>query len=122
MPSAPRARSRFSPTQSPSCAGCAWPDNRNRTSPMTTCLPTSMNSVMNLRDALELLSQAEPVEEVLAAIELSWLQRLGHDLAGLAHPHQLPPACANGGGPWNTCLMLGGRGAGKTRLGAEFTR
>ena len=62
------------------------------------------------------------MEEVLAAIELSWLQRLGHDFAVLAHPHQLPPACANDGGPWNTWLMLGGRGAGKTRLGAEFTR
>ena len=29
---------------------------------------------------------------------------------------------ANGGGPWTTWLMLGGRGAGKTRLGAEWVR
>jgi len=50
------------------------------------------------------------------------LQRLGHDFAALAHQHQLPPAHANNGGPWTTWLMLGGRGAGKTRLGAEFVR
>ncbi len=48
--------------------------------------------------------------------------RLERDFATLAHPHQLPPAAANNGGPWTTWLMLGGRGAGKTRLGAEFTR
>src|SRR5690606_5979027 len=28
----------------------------------------------------------------------------------------------NDGGPWTTWLMLGGRGAGKTRLGAEWVR
>jgi len=29
---------------------------------------------------------------------------------------------ANNGGPWTTWLVLGGRGAGKTRLGAEWVR
>src|SRR4029078_2624816 len=33
-----------------------------------------------------------------------------------------PPAFANNGRPWTTWLMLGGRGAGKTRLGAEWMR
>ncbi len=40
----------------------------------------------------------------------------------LAHAHQEPPARANNGGPWTTWLVLGGRGAGKTRLGAEWVR
>jgi phage terminase large subunit-like protein len=40
----------------------------------------------------------------------------------LAHRHQESPPHANGGGPWTTWLMLGGRGAGKTRLGAEWVR
>ena len=48
--------------------------------------------------------------------------RCDHDFAALAHAHQDPPAAANNGGPWTTWLALGGRGAGKTRLGAEFVR
>ena len=42
------------------------------------------------------------------------------DFAALAHRHQEPPSAANNGGPWTTWLMLGGRGAGKTRAGAEW--
>ena len=37
------------------------------------------------------------------------------DFIALAHRHQEPPAVANNGEPWTTWLMLGGRGAGKTR-------
>jgi phage terminase large subunit-like protein len=48
--------------------------------------------------------------------------RLDKDFAVLAHRHQEPPASANNGGPWTTWLALGGRGAGKTRLGAEWVR
>ena len=39
-----------------------------------------------------------------------------------AHAHQLPPERANSGADWTTWLMLGGRGAGKTRAGAEWVR
>lgn len=39
-----------------------------------------------------------------------------------AHPHQVPPLMAQGGGPWLTWLLIGGRGAGKTRAGAEWVR
>ena len=45
-----------------------------------------------------------------------WI-RLDRDFAVLAHRHQEPPA-----GSWTTWLLLGGRGAGKTRLGAEWVR
>jgi phage terminase large subunit-like protein len=34
-----------------------------------------------------------------------------------AHPHQLPPI-----GDWRTWVAMGGRGAGKTRAGAEWVR
>ncbi len=37
-------------------------------------------------------------------------------------PHQQPPETAQGGEPWRTWLILGGRGAGKTRAGAEWVR
>jgi phage terminase large subunit-like protein len=47
-----------------------------------------------------------------------WI-RFDRDFITLAHRHQEPPACGNNGRPWTTWLMLGGRGAGKTRLGAE---
>ena len=39
-----------------------------------------------------------------------------------AHEHQRPPLAASGGADWNTWLILGGRGAGKTRAGAEWVR
>ncbi len=39
-----------------------------------------------------------------------------------AHGHQRTPANAGSGKPWTTWLMLGGRGAGKTRAGAEWVR
>ncbi len=47
-------------------------------------------------------------------------QWLASDFASLCHAHQEPPAAANNGKPWTTWLVLGGRGAGKTRLGAEW--
>lgn len=59
---------------------------------------------------------------MLAALPLPHLTRLESDFIALAHAHQEPPAAANSGMPWTTWLMLGGRGAGKTRLGAEWVR
>jgi phage terminase large subunit-like protein len=50
-----------------------------------------------------------------------WMD-LNEDFITLAHRHQEPPTCANNGGPWTTWLALGGRGAGKTRLGSEWVR
>ncbi|MEI9803940.1 MAG: terminase family protein [Pseudolabrys sp.] len=44
------------------------------------------------------------------------------DFGTLAHDHQLAPERANSGQPWTTWLILGGRGAGKTRAGAEWVR
>ena len=49
-------------------------------------------------------------------------RRCDDNFITFAHAHQVPPAVANNGGPWTTWLALGGRGAGKTRLGAEFVR
>ncbi|HEY4773998.1 MAG TPA: terminase family protein, partial [Xanthobacteraceae bacterium] len=43
--------------------------------------------------------------------------RVFHDWPSFAHPHQRPPA-----GPWTTWLLLCGRGAGKTRAGAQWVR
>jgi phage terminase large subunit-like protein len=59
---------------------------------------------------------------MLAEIPLRPWLRFASDFIALAHRHQEPPAHANNGGPWTTWLMLGGRGAGKTRAGAEWVR
>jgi len=39
-----------------------------------------------------------------------------------ARADQLPPAAARDGEPWRVWLYMGGRGAGKTRAGAEWVR
>ena len=39
-----------------------------------------------------------------------------------AHDHQVPSPLAPNGQPWLTWLLIGGRGAGKTRAGAEWVR
>lgn len=52
-----------------------------------------------------------------------------HDLSGLlndwefiARKDQWPPDMASNGLPWRVWLILGGRGAGKTRAGAEWVK
>jgi len=85
-----------------------------------------MPIVSNLRDEFENSLEAGLLEEMVAAQPLSLLKAFEHDFITLAHAHQEPPLHANNGGaagvPWTTWLMLGGRGAGKTRLGAEWVR
>jgi phage terminase large subunit-like protein len=44
------------------------------------------------------------------------------DFLTFAHGHQTPPSVTSAGMPWTTWLILGGRGAGKTRAGAEWVR
>ena len=53
----------------------------------------------------------------MALLKPHWLAALGDDWETFAHEHQKPPA-----GDWTTWLLLGGRGAGKTRAGAEWIK
>src|SRR5438874_6119677 len=90
---------------------------------MTTCPATSTSSVATLRAALTRSSQAGLSLDMLEHIAgLQRWTRAAKDFPVLAHPHQETPAAANNGRPWTTWLVLGGRGAGKTRLGAEWVR
>jgi phage terminase large subunit-like protein len=68
------------------------------------------------------LSRAGMMPEALAATKPDWLNRLRGDWGTFAHAHQCEPALAHNGRAWTTWLMLGGRGAGKTRAGAEWVR
>ncbi len=62
------------------------------------------------------------VPDFLPTLSLRTSERSNGDWISLAHPHQMPPDAAQSGVPWTTWLLLGGRGAGKTRAGAEWVR
>ena len=60
--------------------------------------------------------------EVLAGLDLETLAFILADWQVWARDDQLPPRNAQDGGDWRVWLILGGRGAGKTRAGAEWVR
>lgn len=57
------------------------------------------------------------VEAFLAGLSDEALAALPYIFDIWALPHQVPPE-----GDWRTWVILGGRGAGKTRAGAEWVR
>jgi predicted phage terminase large subunit-like protein len=59
---------------------------------------------------------------VLSEIPGDLVARLVHDWPVWARDDQLPPPATESGEPWQTWLILGGRGSGKTRAGAEWVR
>jgi phage terminase large subunit-like protein len=74
-----------------------------------------------LRSALRSLSlHPERAHEVIRSRE-EW-ETIVKDWLALARNDQLPPIRADKGGEWHTWLVLGGRGSGKTRTGAEWVR
>lgn len=60
---------------------------------------------------------ASELDVVLGQLSPHWLRELIFDWTIASRDDQQPPA-----GFWTTWLMLGGRGAGKTRAGAEWVR
>ncbi|MFM9973270.1 MAG: DNA-packaging protein [Beijerinckiaceae bacterium] len=58
----------------------------------------------------------------LAGLSRKHLEFLETDWAFWARADQLPPALSQAGSDWTIWLVLGGRGAGKTRTGAEWVR
>jgi len=65
---------------------------------------------------------AELTAELLTEIAPSERDLFLNDFSVFAHSHQLAPRVANNGELWTTWLILGGRGSGKTRAGAEWVR
>lgn len=86
------------------------------------CQMMPTDSVSRLRSALSDLSGAGLTHAWLEQESFRAQNRLAADFAVFAHPHQEHGALGNDGRPWTTWLMLGGRGAGKTRTGAEWVR
>ena len=62
------------------------------------------------------------LSEALALSPLLYLRLLASDWTLWARDDQLPPDTDADATPWRTWLLLGGRGAGKTRAGAEWVR
>ena len=76
-----------------------------------------MNCVETLRAALQTCSGPGQIERLLGSLSVGEIALLHDDWPIWARADQLPPA-----GDWTTWLLLGGRGAGKTRAGAEAVR
>jgi phage terminase large subunit-like protein len=75
--------------------------------------PSAQRSLAASLAALRPLAQ----QNFVATLTPTEAQTLAADFASWAHPAQLPPS-----GPWRIWCFLGGRGAGKTRAGAEWVR
>ncbi len=75
-----------------------------------------------MRSALSGSLRQGTLNRFLSSLSARELTRLHYDFELWARDDQLPPAAAQGGGAWTIWLMLGGRGAGKTRAGAEWVR
>ncbi len=83
---------------------------------MTTPSTSQMHA---LRSGADWLASAPPgiQEEFLTGLSEGALLALPYLFEFWAQPHQLPPE-----GEWRTWVVMGGRGAGKTRAGAEWVR
>ena len=63
------------------------------------------------------MSSSSAPEQRIAELDEATAAELYFDWPRWARPEQLPPE-----GDWVTWLLLGGRGSGKTRAGAEWVR
>lgn len=81
----------------------------------------STNFVETLR--AKLISLPRSIQtKVIAALDPREVIALLEYFPLYAHRHQMPQEVAPTGVPWRTWLLIGGRGAGKTRAGAEWVK
>jgi phage terminase large subunit-like protein len=79
----------------------------------------SISTTPGIRSGADWIVSKGPVvrEDFLDALSDGELMALPYLFEFWALPHQLPPS-----GDWRTWVIMGGRGAGKTRAGAEWVR
>ncbi|WP_209008191.1 DNA-packaging protein [Roseibium polysiphoniae] len=82
-----------------------------------TTLRTQTSSARSLRSALAACARAQRLEQALEQLSLEEMRFVLTDWPTFAHEHQMPPS-----GDWRVWLLMGGRGAGKTRAGAEWVK
>lgn len=75
-----------------------------------------------MRSALKDCASTSAIDALARSLKPGEPERLAYDWQLWARDDQLPPPAAPGGASWTTWLILGGRGAGKTRAGAEWVR
>jgi phage terminase large subunit-like protein len=75
-----------------------------------------------LRNALSVSTRKGRLAADLASLDDATLAFVLGDWQLWARDDQLPPWLTASGDPWRVWLILGGRGAGKTRAGAEWVR
>jgi phage terminase large subunit-like protein len=63
-----------------------------------------------------------PARIAASTTRAEWERSVVYNWTLSARDDQLAPVLAKGGGRWHTWLLLGGRGSGKTRAGAEWVR
>ncbi len=88
---------------------------------ITPDLETPLNFDWNSRDDWIDLSLKQKLY-ILMNAEDGDIDEIAANWTIFSHRHQRPPDLAANGNPWLTWLMIGGRGAGKTRAGAEWVR
>ncbi len=81
---------------------------------------TWMRSIRILRERFRRSSDGNNLPTTLRLLGDRPLRRLLDTWIGKAHDHQLPLGAARE--DWSTWLLIGGRGAGKTRAGSEWVR
>jgi phage terminase large subunit-like protein len=88
-------------------------------------VPAEQGNSPSTLEQPDLRSGADLIASEPRAVQEAFLDGLSeHELCALpylfdfwAHPHQVPPE-----GDWRSWVIMGGRGAGKTRAGAEWVR
>ncbi len=68
------------------------------------------------------IDKAGKLNETLVGLTADEIESVKRSWEVGARDHQWPPLIAQGGEPWTVWLVMGGRGAGKTRTGAEWIR
>lgn len=89
----------------------------SRAASKVSAAPNEPPSADRLRAALRACDERDELDLAALAMSPTEHERLRDDWSLWARPDQLPPA-----GDWTTWLLLGGRGAGKTRAGAEWVK
>jgi len=62
------------------------------------------------------------LKDFLDGLDARSIERIWYDWQVWAREDQLPPIFEGQGGQWRNWLVMGGRGSGKTRTGAEWVR
>lgn len=75
-----------------------------------------------MRRVLTVSRQIGTLDSLLDDAHACEIEDLRDSWQANAREDQFPPAHAIGGGPWTAWIVMGGRGAGKTRTGAEWIK